>query len=324
MPPRQQYEAWGEWFSPLFGAVPRNVPTEGFLAENKVWRLGELTMSRILAPGATVERKKVHLRRSPVDHWVLSFCRYGTSFLETRGISLRAPACTPFLWSLGAESLSKRTAVDRLQLFLPRDSFRNLAPLLDAAVGSVLTTPLGDFMLALERNLQNLTAPDLPRLTDAVGGLVAACVAPSAERLVEARGSLELGRMERVRQAVHKNLRSAALSPESLCRMVAVSRSQLYRMLEGAGGVARYIQRQRLLEAHRVLCDAAPARPIFEIAEDFCFEDASSFSRAFRREFGLSPSEVRAAALAGLAPAADPHHPAHPKATSFAALLRPG
>lgn len=39
------------------------------------------------------------------------------------------------------------------------------------------------------------------------------------------------------------------------------------------------------------------------IAESLCFADASSFSRAFRREFGMSPSDVRAATLSGLRPA---------------------
>jgi AraC-like DNA-binding protein len=32
-----------------------------------------------------------------------------------------------------------------------------------------------------------------------------------------------------------------------------------------------------------------------------CFADASSFGRAFKREFAHSPGEVRSAALAGLA-----------------------
>ncbi|MBI2737793.1 MAG: helix-turn-helix transcriptional regulator [Rhodospirillales bacterium] len=33
-----------------------------------------------------------------------------------------------------------------------------------------------------------------------------------------------------------------------------------------------------------------------------CFADASSFTRAFRREFGMSPKEVRAASPGGLSP----------------------
>jgi AraC-like DNA-binding protein len=80
-----------------------------------------------------------------------------------------------------------------------------------------------------------------------------------------------------------------------------MSRSNLYRLFENTGGVARYIQRERLVEAHAVLSDPATAKSISAIAEDLCFADASSFSRAFKREFGLSPGEVRAAAVAGLA-----------------------
>ena len=33
-----------------------------------------------------------------------------------------------------------------------------------------------------------------------------------------------------------------------------------------------------------------------------CFADGSSFSRAFRREFGMSPSDVRAGAVGRLPP----------------------
>jgi AraC-like DNA-binding protein len=227
---------------------------------------------------------------------------------------------------LGEESESERTHVDRVQLFMPRDVFRDIAPLLDAVRGSVLDTPLGrllgDYLLAVERRLPELTTADLPRLTTAVHAMVAASIAPSPGRLDAARSQLEFGQLERVRQAVHKYLRSPDLGPTTLCRAVGMSRSHLYRLMESAGGVARYIHRQRLLEAHAAVCDPANTAPISGIAETFCFADASAFSRAFRREFGNSPSEVRSARLIGLPVVTSPHTGELSRSANFGDLLR--
>jgi hypothetical protein len=46
---------------------------------------------------------------------------------------------------------------------------------------------LGDYMLALERHLPAVTESDFPRLTNAVGAMIAAAVAPSAERIAVAK-----------------------------------------------------------------------------------------------------------------------------------------
>jgi AraC-like DNA-binding protein len=70
--------------------------------------------------------------------------------------------------------------------------------------------------------------------------------------------------------------------------------------------VARYIQRERLLEARAVLSNPATTQSISAIAEDLCFADASSFSRAFKGEFGCTPSSARTAALAGVQLGATP------------------
>ena len=128
--------------------------------------------------------------------------------------------------------------------------------------------------------------------------------------------------MERVRRAVRSNLRSPLLGPDRLCREAATSRSQLYRLLEGEGGVARYILRRRLSESFAILCDTTNNFSIAAIAETLCFADASNFSRAFRREFGMSPSEVRTASLVGLAPEATTKVPPGSEAHSFADCLR--
>ena len=49
---------------------------------------------------------------------------------------------------------------------------------------------------------------------------------------------------------------------------------------------------RRLLDAHSALANPNEQRRILEIAEQRCF-DSADFSRAFKREFGYSPSEVR-------------------------------
>jgi AraC-like DNA-binding protein len=206
------------------------------------------------------------------------------------------------------------------------DAFRDIAPVLDAALGSTLDTPLGhllgDYMIALERRLPTVTEADLPRLANAVGAMVGAAVAPSAERVAVARPQIDVGRKERVRQAVRRHLRTPTLGPRTLGRLVGMSRSNLYRLFEDVGGVGRYIQRERLLEAHAVVTDPAITKSIAAIADDLCFPDASTFSRTFRREFGHSPGEVRSAALAGLASPVPLRGLARPEGADFGDLLR--
>jgi AraC-like DNA-binding protein len=125
---------------------------------------------------------------------------------------------------------------------------------------------------------------------------------------------LELARLRRL---ILDNLGAATLTPGRLAGMAGMSRSQLYRLFEPMGGVARFIQRERLRRVQRRLADPRERRSIATLAEDVGFFDPSSFSRAFRREFGCTPREGRAEALA-----AGAMTPAAPRETSIMALLR--
>ena len=179
--------------------------------------------------------------------------------------------------------------------------------MLDGARGAVVTGPygtmLGEFLELLDRNLPQIDAADAAPLKHAVGAMIAACLSPSSERIA-ASSQLELGRLEKVRRIVREQLRSPKIGPAALCRLVGMSRSALYRLMESQGGVTGYIRRRRLLESRAVLSNPGCGESIAAIAEEFCFSDAADFSRAFRREFGLAPSEVRAAAKAGIVPPA--------------------
>ena len=305
---RNQKDVWAEWFQPVFDVLAEDASRSGFAAEYSVWNLGALSLTRVSAPATRTVRTSAHIRRSPIDHWVISYCRNGSTVVSTSYSQLDARAGVPFVWSLGQVSDSRRTVSDRLQLYLPRDAFSDIGPSLDMAVGSMLDTGLGqllaDYMLLLERNLpKNLTPEDAARLPNAIRSMVAACVVPSADRLACALPQIKLTMLEKVRQTVSRNLRSSSLGPRKLCRETAMSRSQLYRLLESEGGVASYIQRRRLSESFSMLCDTSSTLPISEIAASLCFSDPSSFSRAFRREFGGTPTDARASSRSGRPPA---------------------
>jgi AraC-like DNA-binding protein len=323
---RDQQEAWAEWFQPVFDVVAEDSPGAGFAAEYSVWNLGALCLTSVSAPATQTLRTPSHIRRSPVDHWVISYCRNGTTAISTNNVQLNARAGVPFLWSLGQVSDSRRTVSDRLQLYLPRDSFSDIGGSLDMAVGAMIDTGpgqlLADYMLMLERNLPKLSPEEAARLPDAVRSMVAACLAPTADRLVCALPQIKVTMLEKVRQAVSRNLRSPSLDPRRLCQETAMSRSQLYRVLESEGGVTSYIQRRRLSESFSMLCDTSCTLPIGEIAASLCFSDASSFSRAFKREFGNAPTEVRAASRQGQPPAKHFQKPGPRPSRLFSDCLR--
>jgi AraC-like DNA-binding protein len=311
LPAAEQFEAWRSWYAPVFDSAPRQPVEQGFRAKAVTWMLDGFTLSRVSAPPVNGRRTRTHIRRNPVDHWVVTFYRRGDTRIEMPTSTLEPGLGLPFIVSLGDEVSTQRcNDNDRVQLHLGRDRFQSLAPMLDAARGHSLDTASGrllaDYMLLLERNLPALTPQDAPSLRSAVQAMIEACLAPSAQRMIDASGQINVTLMERVRRAVGKHLRSPSLGPDKLCRETAMSRSQLYRVLEGEGGVARYIKRRRLSESLIILCDEATAFPIHKIAEMLCFADASAFSRAFRQEFGMTPGEVRAASLGGVRPAISP------------------
>jgi AraC-like DNA-binding protein len=304
LPAADQVAAWRGWFDSVFDLEQPEPQDTGFLAESLAWPLTGMGISQVTAPRLRVMRTRQLVRRNPVDHWSLTLGSVETRLHTPRG-PVRIPAGTPFIVSLGQELVSERDADTRLQLYLSRDRLEALAGPLDAACDMPLQGMLGqllaDYMHLLARRIPQLEPEEAARLPEAIAAMVAACLQPNPDRMAQAEGQLEATRLARVRRAIRAHLGSARLSPQLLCRLAGTSRSQLYRLLEGEGGVARYIQKLRLEASHAALADERDGRSIAQVAEACGFHDPSAFSRAFRREFGATPSEMRAAALAGQA-----------------------
>ncbi|MDH7798855.1 MULTISPECIES: helix-turn-helix domain-containing protein [unclassified Beijerinckia] len=300
---KDQFDAWCSWFHPVFN-IARAEAEGNFIATNKIWNLNGLIVSHVEGPSVRASRTKANIAKAPVDHWAVSCCKSGLNPIKTNSVVLEAPPKVPYVWSLGERSESICfDEVRRIEFLLSRDIFEDLAPALDDWRGSVLNTPLGrvlgDYMIALERWLLSIEPEDHARLGNAVRSMIAACLAPTRDRLTQASPELNGFRAEKVRQAIRSHLKSPSLSPDALCQMVGISRSSLYRLFEHCGGIANYIQRQRLRRAYETLSDPSNEQSIRDISEELCFGDLSSFGRAFKHEFGFSPREARFAARDG-------------------------
>lgn len=303
--PRDQLEAWRSWHAAMVDMAPsQDAPVEGFAAESQLWMLDGMAIGCVSAPGLRAVRTAAHLRRDPTDHWVLTVGLSAATKVSVNGNTYSVPVRAPFVASLGEACESIRAQDDRLHLYIARDRFPALTRILDRARGPLagsLASLLTDYLVLLQRALPDLPETDLPRLPRAIAAMVASCIDTSAFREPVATTQIDHTLLQRVRQVVRRKMSSPSLGPMSICRDIGISRSRLYRLMEGEGGVARYIQNLRLDACHVALCDPVDTRTISAIAEAHGFYDPSSFSRVFRRKFALTPGDVRAAAQAGVA-----------------------
>lgn len=94
---------------------------------------------------------------------------------------------------------------------------------------------------------------------------------------------------------IRMHLTSRFLSPETVAKAHFVSRRRLYEIFEASGeSPADTIRRERIERAKLELSD--PTRlgtSIADIAFEFGFSDVTTFTRAFRRYVGCTPSEWR-------------------------------
>lgn len=120
-------------------------------------------------------------------------------------------------------------------------------------------------------------------------------VMPPAAALCEPSGLYALAL-----RLIDSSLQDCAFGPEGLAERLGVSVRRLYRLFEAEGeSVCRVIQRCRLQRSAEDLGYGGDAvEPITQVAFKWGFIDAAHFSRAFRRQFGMSPREYRAQAVA--------------------------
>jgi len=317
-PPAEQFDLFRSWHSNIVDITLLREKFESFAARERVWQLGELLLASIEYPG-TGYRRRWSNKKSPIfDHWLLVI----PQMIPSNG----GPAQSGQLrWQCLAEASQGQAEDDGvIALFLPRDFAFSQPFALD--IRPAMAGFIADYLLLLYHSLSHRTEKDVPHIAEATTSLLRACISPSQIHFAEAQAPIDAVILVRAKRLIATALADRNLTPEKLCQELGVSRSRLYRIFEANEGISNYIRRQRLLKTREALSDCTNVRPISTIAEEWGFVDPSTYSRTFKKEFGISPKEAREAGWLGIRflPSVERANESGPAAPSLNDLLSHG
>lgn len=190
-------------------------------------------------------------------------------------------------------------------LSLSRRKLRELAPRIEleafhhapeAAPGLALLAGYADLLRAAPPQHDREQRLASSHLYDLVALLLDGLVDGGAARN---QSGIRAARLELARNDIRAHLTDPAFDLAEAARRQGVSPRYIQQLFGGAGTSFSDVLREGRLDlARRLLGETAQiGRGISAIAFDAGFSDLSTFNRAFRRRFGLKPSDVRAEAL---------------------------
>ncbi|WCE41132.1 helix-turn-helix domain-containing protein [Brevibacterium sp. BDJS002] len=145
-------------------------------------------------------------------------------------------------------------------------------------------------MRSLANEMELLNDDAVNRTVNGLIDLLDVSLAPAMGTTQSQRSSL----LAAVQQYILERLDDRQMSVPSIAAANAVSVRTLQLVFAEAGtSVARWVREQRLERCRRELEGASESTTVTDIAFRWGFNDASHFSRVFKREFGVSPATVR-------------------------------
>ena len=188
-------------------------------------------------------------------------------------------------------------------LLFPRERVLALCPRLAALdtlpslAGSGTARLLVRYMNALAAESPGLDPGAAPTAASAALELLRAAIEPM---LPSSRSATRAAMRAEVTRYIRTHLQDPELGPVSIARACAISVRTLHSLFEDAvASVAGLVRTERLARCLEDLRQPNSGS-VTEIAFRWGFCDAAHFSRVFKREYGVTPSEIRHTALSAV------------------------
>lgn len=306
MPRRDAINEWQDWAARTIAPLDVCVFDEGsFAAKWNSYGVGQLRLLQLLAPAQRVVHCGNETGSGPASGRAapsiqLVYARSGA--LHTRMGGKRFTVQTGefvLLDNTRFYQMEMETAHEAVDLMMPLGWLDRHLPDPGALLGRPISAhtgwgaPLGSL---LDMMVTGIDSTPLPRsmIAEQVGTLLTLATG-FHEPAQESRHRAQLARA--VLRRIETDFADTDLSPERLAADLGISKRYLQQLLAGSGtSFVQELNATRLDRASDMLTDPRAATlSVGEIAYRCGFLDPGYFARAFRKRFGVAPSEWRGA-----------------------------
>jgi AraC-like DNA-binding protein len=277
---------------------------ENFSFDTRIHRAPDLRVASLREGDAVRVHRTREMAAGAHEKLLLVINLEGAAMYSQLGREASLPAGSAVLISGSEACRMERTASRFLLICVPRALLTPMLVNPDAMLMSVMPHTvealrlLTGYVQLLIKDTALAGTPELHRLAvNHVHDLLALAVGATHDaNQVAARRGLRAARMHAIKADIEQNLRGD-VTVAALSARHRLSPRYIRKLFEGENtSLSRFVLGERLARVYRMLTDPRHADgTISGIAFTVGFGDLSTFNREFRRRFGLTPSDVRAA-----------------------------
>lgn len=236
------------------------------------------------------------------DDVVLAINRMGSVVINSNGREQSLGDGEAIVLSGGEAGSFHRTSFGRsFALRVPRTMFESTVVSLDDALMRPIPSDRGALKLMEDYarwllNAGNIDHQLLNISVRHIQDLLALTIGPTADFADTARTrGLRAARLKLAKSFIVAHSSRRDLSVSAVATSLSVTPRYVQRLFEADGTTfSEFLTGQRLARARRLLCEPSSSpTAISTIAYDVGFGDLSYFNRCFRRQYGVTPREVR-------------------------------
>lgn len=290
LPEAEQFDAWARF------TVNSRVTRSGngpYAARAAFWNLNGMLVSVQMLDAMTMTRDAAMLRASASDHFLIVIPLEGDSQFTDDTVDQPVRPGDVLVVDLNRTAVCACGPQMTVGISLARAFLEERAGRVETQ-GVLPPTPeariFAAFMTTLVDQLPATSAASTGALSRIVRDLLANALATAATVPGVAHGT----RSARVRARAYIERQPLGdLDPEAMQQALGITRSTLYRLFKGDGGLLAFDRRRRLRLLHRAIADPMDRRAFGELGFQFGFSDPAHLARLFRTAFGYSMTELR-------------------------------